>query len=83
MDEPELLTTGQVAARLGVDRRHVRRLHQQGKLPGRRVGPRVLVFARADVEAYAAEQARNPPKTGWPRGRPRSRGPAVGDNSAG
>lgn len=71
MDEPDLLTAQQVAARLGIDVRHVRRLHQQGKLPGRRVGARLLVFARADVEDYAAALAQNPPRAGWPRGRPR------------
>lgn len=50
-----LLTTGQVAARLGVSRQYVARLLDMGQLPSVRVGSHRRVRA-VDVEAYRAER---------------------------
>lgn len=56
----DAITTAEVAALLGVDRRTVHRMVAAGtlsptlKLPGR---TGALLFARADVEALAVERA--------------------------
>ncbi|HZZ79830.1 MAG TPA: helix-turn-helix domain-containing protein [Gemmataceae bacterium] len=57
------ITTDQAAEILGVSGSHVRWYHANGHLPGRRIGARVLVFKRADVEALAKNK---PQKTGRP-----------------
>jgi excisionase family DNA binding protein len=61
--ENEELTVDAAAEILGVDPSHVRWYHRKGHLPGRRIGARVLVFKRADVEALAKNK---PQKTGRP-----------------
>jgi excisionase family DNA binding protein len=63
MDENDI-TTEQAAKILAVSVPHVRWYHRNGHLPGRRIGARVLVFKRADVEALAKNK---PQKTGRPR----------------
>lgn len=64
-----MLTTKQAADILGVTDSHVRRLIIAGKLPAERVGPRMLVLKREDVEQYRDQHPRS--KAGWPKGRRR------------
>jgi excisionase family DNA binding protein len=61
------ITTSEAAAILGCTQSHLRHLHRQGKLKAEKPSPRVLLFDRAEVEAYAK---RTFPR-GWRRGRPR------------
>ena len=63
MDANEIITVDEAAKILGVTARQVRWYHQHGHLPGRRIGARVLVFARADVEELVNNK---PKKTGRP-----------------
>lgn len=58
------ITAVEAAGILGVTSTNVRWYHRQGLLPGRRVGGRLLVFRRADVEKFV-----KPKKTGRPKGR--------------
>ena len=51
---PTLLTTNEVAARLGVHRRMVERLVRSGDLPCVRIAPRSLRFSAADIDAFIA-----------------------------
>ena len=46
---PELLTTNQVAARLQVSPRTVRRFASEGRLPQLHVGTRLVRYATSDV----------------------------------
>jgi excisionase family DNA binding protein len=62
------MTVEEAAAVLGCDTSQVRRLHRSGKLPGERIGKRVILLYADAVRAFA-DAAR--PKGGWPRGRPR------------
>jgi hypothetical protein len=62
------VTTAEAALIMGVTPRHVRWYHTQGLLHGRQIGeafskrPPLLVFRRADVEAFV-----KPKKTGRPK----------------
>lgn len=68
MDE---LTTPQVAALLGCDPSHVRRLARDGKIKERRLTSRLVLYDPASVEEYKAK-ASIEGQRGWQRGRPRS-----------
>jgi len=59
-----LLSTPEVADRLGINRRRVLALIDSGRLPARRVG-RSYAVTEADLIAY------RPRPRGWPAGRPR------------
>lgn len=48
------MTVEQAAALIGCTPDHVRHLHQDGKLHGERIGRRLLIFRRADVESFKA-----------------------------
>lgn len=63
MDPHDELTVEQAATLLEVSPRQVRWYHAKGHLPGRRIGARVLVFPRADVEKLIGNK---PKKTGRP-----------------
>ena len=68
MDEE--LTVEQAAAELGMSPAGVRRRIQRGDLRARRIGARVLVIARADVELWKARGRLRPgPKPGSRRKR--------------
>ena len=55
-DDPvRLLTTREVADRFHVDPVTVQRWYHSGRLPGVRVGPRLLRFRSSDVDALAEE----------------------------
>jgi excisionase family DNA binding protein len=45
------------AAEIGVTRPRITQLVQAGELPCFRIGQRSVLFARADVEAYARQRA--------------------------
>ena len=53
---PTLLTTNEVAIRLGVHRRMVERLVRSGDLPCVRIGPRSLRFSATDIDAFIASR---------------------------
>ncbi len=57
---PRLLTARDVAALLQVPRRTVYALVDQGFLPVRRIGKRLVRFARADIEAVVEAGKREP-----------------------
>ena len=50
-----IMSTKEVAQRLGLSVQTVRRLYKSGELPGQMVGGRVLVFSRRDVEALVSQ----------------------------
>lgn len=54
--QTELLTTAQAAEFLGITVRGVQLAIQAGKLPATRIGARVLVVTRADLETYQANK---------------------------
>jgi hypothetical protein len=56
------VTTAEAAQILGVGPRQILWYHAHGLLAGRRIGERLLVFRRADVEAFE-----KPKKTGRPK----------------
>lgn len=58
---PDELTTAEAAAALGLTTRSVRRLIDDGILPARRVGARLLLIRRADLA-----RAKDRPKVGNP-----------------
>ena len=62
----DFLTTAQTALRLGVSRRQVQHLIQQGALPAVKWG-RDYQIRPEDVEALPRRQV------GWPKGRPRAK----------
>lgn len=64
MDAQSEVTVDEAAKILDVSARQVRWYHQHGHLAGRRIGARILVFARADVEKLAKNK---PKKTGRPK----------------
>lgn len=53
----EMLTVDEAAGRLGKTPATVRRWFNEGRLPGRRVGERVILVERASVEALAEAAA--------------------------
>jgi predicted DNA-binding transcriptional regulator AlpA len=53
---PELVTAEQAGDMLGISRQAVGQKFTAGQLPGRRIGERVLVFARRDIEQVAARK---------------------------
>lgn len=61
--EPTEITADEAAKILGVLARQVRWYLAKGLLPGRRIGARLLVFRRKDVEKIAKNK---PKKTGRP-----------------
>jgi len=50
-----IMSTKEVAQRLGLSVQTVRRLYNSGELPGQMVGRRLLVFSRKEVEALASQ----------------------------
>ena len=52
MERDEVLTPRDVAALLRLNLDTVRRLLREGRLPGRKVGPRQWRVLRSDLEAY-------------------------------
>jgi hypothetical protein len=54
---PELIGADEAADILGISRQAVSKKFSSGALPGHRVGERVIVFARRDVEAEAARRS--------------------------
>jgi len=79
MDDGTEITTAEAAEMLGVTARHVGWYHAKGLLVGRRIGARLLVFRREDVEAFVKpKKSGRPPKstvdakkTQRPPGRPK------------
>lgn len=63
----ELLTVEQAAKELQMHPGAVRRAILAGRVKATRIGARLLVLTRAEVERYRAE----PRQRGWPKGRPR------------
>jgi hypothetical protein len=57
---PELIGADEAAEILGISRQAVSKKFGHGDLPGHRVGERVLVFARNDIEAIAQKRAELP-----------------------
>jgi excisionase family DNA binding protein len=53
-----LLTTRELAERLGLSPATVLRRWRAGEIPGYRLGSNVLRFAEADVDAYLLERRR-------------------------
>ena len=72
------ITAAEAAEILGVTAHHVGWYHAKGSLPGRRIGKRLLVFRRADVEGFE-----KPKKTGRPvkAAKPASKKPTKPANS--
>lgn len=66
-----LLDTAQAAERLGLSRRQVQHLIQQGALPARKHGRDYIITPEAC-------DALPPRRVGWPRGRPRGKERARG-----
>jgi len=62
------MTTTEAARYLGCDPSTVRHLVGRGVLTPVAHYPRLMLFKRADIEAYGAK-----PQHGYPRGRPRAR----------
>jgi len=54
---PELIGADEAAEMLGISRQAISKKVAAGTLPAHRVGERVLVFARRDVEAHAAQRS--------------------------
>ena len=52
----DLLTLGQVAAELGVSKRHVYDLRTAGLIKTLKLSPKVVRVRREDLEAYLAER---------------------------
>ena len=46
------MTTGQVATRLSLHEKTIRRMFLEGRLPGYRIGPREIRFDRQEIEAF-------------------------------
>jgi len=65
----DLLSVPQAAALVGLHPSHMRRLVTAGAITPVAVVPAGALLAREDVEAFAAERRRNPPKLGRPRKR--------------
>jgi excisionase family DNA binding protein len=55
---PALVGAEEAAEMLGITRQAVGQKFAAGQLPGHRVGERVIVFARADIEQAAAARGR-------------------------
>lgn len=49
---PPMMRTGKAAAYLGLSRRFVQQLSAAGRLPYHRVGPRAILYSRADLDAF-------------------------------
>lgn len=60
MDTTALLSPAQVATRLGLSTKAVRRLATAGKLPAVRLSERVIRFEPEDVEAFIASKRTEP-----------------------
>lgn len=54
---PALISADEAGQMLGISRQAVSKKFAKGDLPGYRVGDRVLVFARTDVERLAAKRS--------------------------
>ena len=65
------MTTTEAASYLGCDPSTIRHLVGRGVLTPAKRYPRLMLFRRADIEAYGAR-----PQRGYPRGRPRAPRPA-------
>lgn len=65
----DMLTVKQAASELGMQEASVRKAILAGRLVAQRVGERLLVIHRQDVERYKSEYPRTP-------GRPRKTPPA-------
>ena len=76
VSEGEMMTTNEAAALLGMTRQGVRALIVRGALPARRIGARLYVLRRAEVEAYRQTRV-GKPKRGRPSRRPQP--PAEGE----
>jgi excisionase family DNA binding protein len=57
----KLLTTAEVAARLGLSQRHVQELIKEGTIPAFRAGVRNWRVRVEDLEAYIQRQSNRPP----------------------
>ena len=54
-----LMTAEQVAKRLGVTQQMVSKLVREGTLPHVRLGPRIIVFVREDVDRMRVERKKS------------------------
>lgn len=63
------ISTAEAATLLGVSRRRVQRLAQQGRLAAIPMGQRTIAISRASVLAF------EPEPEGWPKGRKRRKSP--------
>ena len=50
------LKAGQAAEYLGISRRHLHTLSRAGRLPYARLGTRLCVYRRADLDAFVASR---------------------------
>lgn len=53
---PRLLRAAEVAERLGLSVKHVRRLMQDGELKATRLGPRAVRVSEPDLAAFVASR---------------------------
>ena len=51
---PPRQKTGQAARYLGISRRYLAQLTTQGRVPFYRLGPRCVLYAREDLDAFLA-----------------------------
>lgn len=51
---PPRMKTGKAAAYAGISRRFLAQLTAQGRVPFYRLGPRCVLYARADLDAFLA-----------------------------
>ena len=61
----DLMTSGDVAKRLGISNQHVHTLATTGRLPVAMQTPnRMRLFRRSDIERVAEERQKSPPRRG-------------------
>jgi excisionase family DNA binding protein len=54
------LKTGAGARYLGISRRYLAQLTAQGRVPFHRLGPRCIIYARSDLDAFLADHRVDP-----------------------
>lgn len=69
----DVLTTAEAATLLGLSARQVCEHAEAGRLPGRKLNPRMWIFRRGDVEQFVPRPRGRPKSAGEPA--PTSRGP--------
>ena len=49
---PAYLRAGQAAAYLGISRRHLHTLSKSGRVPFAKIGPKLVLFRRTDLDKF-------------------------------